>query len=345
MCITGSIAIMLHHNSIYLHEIALHADHAPGDFKPPYQVEHLRLSEAQPATAACIDPITKCINSAHSLVDTFLGMEINSLPAVPVFIYVRVSYALFILAKLHVSANNSTSKLREYIDRKSLKVGLYLDATIACLGKVVEQKGCKVPSLFLRLLIKFQTWYRYQEAQPETAKEKESTNLQTEGLYLPNDQRQTEATGSFDTSEYMLAGSYPFGAASQDLEKRRCASATQQVLVDLPIWNPTSQTPFQNVNGNPGHASNLQELVDPNAVVFANSANANVGQLGLTDEFQYTSTAAFDDQMDLDLEFFSLFGGMSNTSGEFGEWALPTSHVGNMSDEQMPKNEHSQLDA
>jgi hypothetical protein len=67
--------------------------------------------------------------------------------------------------------------------------------------------------------------------------------------------------------------------------------------------------------------------------------------LGLTDEFQYTSTAAFDDQMDLDLEFFSLFGGMSNTSGEFGEWALPTSHVGNMSDEQMPKNEHSQLDA
>ena len=345
MCLIGSIVIMLHHNNIYLHEISLHADHSPADFKPPYQVEHLRLSDAQPTTATCIDPITECINSAHFLVDTFLGMDIDALQAIPVFTYVRVSYALFVLAKLHVSASTSSSKLGDYIDRKSLKLSLYLDATVTCLGKVVEQKGCKVPSMFLRLLMKFQTWCRNQEAQPETAKENDKIIVKTRDPDLPTHRNQTESTGSLNTSEYMLAGSYPSATAFQNLRKQRHAAIAQQVPQGFSNWNIQLQVPFQSTNSNSGDVNSLEESVDPNAAVFTNSVNPSVGQFRMTDEFQYTSAAAFDDQMDLDLDFFSLFGETSNTSGGLGEWVLPASHVGDMTNEQMPKNGDSQFEA
>jgi hypothetical protein len=333
---------MLHHNNIFLHEIALHADHAPADFKAPYQVERLHLTQAQATTAACIDPITECINSAHCLMDAFLSMDIDSLQAVPVSTYVRVSYALFVLAKLHVSANSPTSKLREYIDRESLKVGLYLDAAVACLGKVVKQKACKVPSMFLRLLIKFQTWYTYREAQLQTAKETNRIPVQMTNLHLPYDQKNTVATGSLNHSEYMLAGFYPFAAASQNLEQLDSSSAAQQVPVQPPNWNPQPQAPFKNLHGNPDNANNLQESFDPVAVGFHSSVNSDVDQLDLANEFRYTPIAAFDDRMDLDLDF-SLFGSTSNMGGELDAWALPTSYVGNVRNEQIPNDEYSRF--
>ena len=328
MCTSGSLEIVLHHTNIYLHEIALHADHAPRDFTPPYKVEHLRLSNAQPTTAACMDSITECITSAQSLIDSFLSMDVDALESVPIFTYVRLSYALFVLAKLHVSANITSSQLGDYIDRESLKLGPCLDATVNCLAKVVERRGCKVPSIFSRLLINFQTWYKVLDAQGELAKGKDKRSMQTDGLNLPSDQKPGEAAGSLDTSEYMLMGSYPLAGASQDLEEPKRASTVQQVRTGVPKWNASANT---------GGANNIQGLEVPNAAVFTDSIHPGMGQFGLPDDFQYNSAAAFDTPMDLDLDFFSLFGGPNHANGEPGEWVLPESSVGDPSNDQMPR--------
>ena len=326
MCIADSIMVMLHHSNIYLHEIALHADHTPEDFKPLYQVEHLRLSNAQPTTAASIDSITECIKSAHSLFNVFLNMDLGALQAVPVFTYVQVSYALFILAKLHVSASNSSSKLGDYIDFKSLKLGFYLDATITRLGKVVEQKECKVPIMFLRLLIKFQTWYRNPEARLETVKEKDKLTMQIGDPSLQTQRQQKEVNRSLSSSEYMLVGAYPFFGASQDLENQKRASTVQQNPIDTPSWN---------TNAGAGSADSYQESAIPNAGAFTNSTYSSTGPSGLTDEFQYNSAATFDEQMDMDFDFFSLIGGPDNTSGELGGWLLPKSNAPDVSNDQL----------
>lgn len=325
-CIADSIMVMLHHSNIYLHEIALHADHAPEDFKPPYQVEHLRLSNAQPTTAASIDSIAECIKSAHSLVDVFLNMDLDALQAVPVFTYVRVSYALFILAKLYVSASNSSSKLGDYIDFKSLKLGLHLDATITRLGKVVEQKGCKVPTMFLRLLTKFQTWYRNPETRLEIVKEKDKLTLQIGDLNLQTQRQQKESNGSLSSSEYMLVGTYTFAEASQDLEKQKRASTIQQNPVDPSNWTANAGT---------GSADRHQESAMFDAGAFTNSTYSDTGPSGLTDEFQHNSAAAFDEHMDIDFDFFSLIGGPDSTGGELGGWLLPTSNAGDVSTDPM----------
>jgi hypothetical protein len=83
--------------------------------------------------------------------------------------------------------------------------------------------------------------------------------------------------------------------------------------------------------------NNIQSSVDPDAVVLTSSINPDVGQLSMTDEFQYTSTVEFDDHMELDLGFFSLSGDMGNTGGEFDDLVLPTSHFRNTSNDQMPQ--------
>ncbi len=96
-----SLAIMYHHSFIYLHEMALHVDHPPEDFRPLYQIERLRtVRTGRRATTPYIDAVMQCISSSHSLLEIFLHMDIESLRAIPVFTYIRVSYALFVLLKL-----------------------------------------------------------------------------------------------------------------------------------------------------------------------------------------------------------------------------------------------------
>ena len=70
-----------------------------------------------------------------------------------------------------------------------------------------------------------------------------------------------------------------------------------------------------------------------NAGAFTTSTYSGTGLSGFTDEFQYNSAAAFDEQMDIDFDFFSLIGGPDNTGGDLGEWLLPTSNAGDVSND------------
>ena len=72
--------------------------------------------------------------------------------------------------------------------------------------------------MFLRLLAKFQTWYRNPEARLETLKEKDKLTIPIGNLNLQTQRQQKEANGSLSSSEYMLVGTYPFAEAPQDLK-------------------------------------------------------------------------------------------------------------------------------
>jgi len=157
--IDGSLAIMYWTVRLYLHEVVLHLDHSPEDFRAPYQMGVVHPSEGMEVpTEALAEAVAECITCSHALLNTFLAMDVDGLRASPVFSYVRVSFAAFVLAKLSLSAVHPGSRLGRVIDRSDLKVEAIMDKTILHVRNVVGHYQCRVPAIFLALLFKLRQW-------------------------------------------------------------------------------------------------------------------------------------------------------------------------------------------
>lgn len=72
--LSPGITIMYYSIRLYLHEIALHVDHSPEDFKAPYQMGPVhQTAEDEPPVPSKIFAIAvaDCVSSAHSLMNAF----------------------------------------------------------------------------------------------------------------------------------------------------------------------------------------------------------------------------------------------------------------------------------
>ncbi|KAF2772393.1 hypothetical protein EJ03DRAFT_307426, partial [Teratosphaeria nubilosa] len=158
--INPSGIIMYYTIRLYLYEIALHVDHSPEDFRAPYQMGTIAphpQCEAIP-TKVVTEAISECINCSHGLLAAFLAMDANRCRAMPVFSYVRVSFAAFVLAKLCLSASHPASRIGRVIDTSSLQVDSYLDRAVLHVRNIVGTHRTRVPAIFLALLFKLRQW-------------------------------------------------------------------------------------------------------------------------------------------------------------------------------------------
>ena len=154
-----SLKMMYYTVRLYLHEIALHVDHSPNDFRAPYQMGTVHPYEGEEIpTGVLAETVAQCIQCSHALLDTFLAMDHDSCRALPVFSFVRISYAAFILAKFCLSASHAGSRLGAVLDRSSLKAESYLDRAILHVREIVGPLRCRVPAIFLALLFKLRQW-------------------------------------------------------------------------------------------------------------------------------------------------------------------------------------------
>lgn len=156
---TGTLIITYYTTRLYLHEIALHVDHSPEDFKAPYQMGVIEGWQGDEIPSQILsEGIAECINCSHSLLNTFLSMPPEGLRALPVFSFVRVSFAAFVLAKLCLSAAHPDSRIGRVLDRSSLKAESYLERAIHHVREVVGEVRNRVPAIFLALLFKLRAW-------------------------------------------------------------------------------------------------------------------------------------------------------------------------------------------
>ncbi|RMZ05315.1 hypothetical protein D0862_05013 [Hortaea werneckii] len=154
-----SLKMMYYTVRLYLHEIALHVDHSPNDFRAPYQMGTVHPYEGEEIpTGVLAETVAECIQCSHALLDTFLAMDYDSCRALPVFSFVRISYAAFILAKFCLSASHVGSRLGAVLHRSSLKAESYLDRAILHVREIVGPLRCRVPAIFLALLFKLRQW-------------------------------------------------------------------------------------------------------------------------------------------------------------------------------------------
>lgn len=149
-----------HTTRLCLYEVALHIDHSPDDFKAPYQMGSVQPREgsAQIPTQPLAEALAEIIDSCHKLLDAFLAPDSSSLRGLPVFCYVRVSLAAFVLAKLTLSSLVPESRIGQLLDRSSLKVDYYLQRVVAHISDIVGKIERRVPAIFLALLFKLHKW-------------------------------------------------------------------------------------------------------------------------------------------------------------------------------------------
>ena len=156
---TKTLHMMYYSIRLFLYEVALHVDHSPEDFKAPYQMGGIQPANGDDVpTQALAEAVAESITAAHNLLNIFQSMDVEAARALPVFGYVRVSYAAFVLTKLCLSNASPKSRIGKVIDRSSLKAESVMDRAILHVRAVVGQVRCRVPAIFLALLFKLRQW-------------------------------------------------------------------------------------------------------------------------------------------------------------------------------------------
>ncbi|RDW89700.1 hypothetical protein BP6252_01732 [Coleophoma cylindrospora] len=180
-----SLLFMYRHMGIYIHELSMHDDHLPEDFKPPYRMNSIFVNEANRAnTAQYIDSLAACITSAQNTLDLFLSTDIETLRCFPVFTYVRMLYSMVVLVKLQTSANATTSPIGGAIDSPSLRIDEYFERLINHLMLAVGPVEFRSAYTFCGGIMRLRKWHKDQEVQSSVLGGEEPL---AKTLFNPND--------------------------------------------------------------------------------------------------------------------------------------------------------------
>ncbi|RPB03061.1 hypothetical protein L873DRAFT_1826418 [Choiromyces venosus 120613-1] len=155
--------------SIYTNEIVLHNNHNIDDFRPPYTESSLRLSPSstQPLTPLHFNAISTCISSAHAVLQIFFSLPLTSARSIPMFSFVRCSYACVVLLKIYFTASSPKSELGKHLDRNSLEITQYLERLTGKLEEVAADDKCRGAGKFVMIIMMLRTWYFRQSAEVE----------------------------------------------------------------------------------------------------------------------------------------------------------------------------------
>ena len=165
----AALGITYHHSMIYLHEIALGQDGSGEDFRPPFRLRapsetSYTLPDLHPARLDCI---IASLTSAHSLLDTVLKLSPQSLRVFPVWMYIRVTYAIVILLKIFFISSTPGSELGQIIHPVSVRVEDYLDRLVSCMQVVSNDENCRLTDKFSSVFSRARDWFRRQTLQTD----------------------------------------------------------------------------------------------------------------------------------------------------------------------------------
>ncbi|KAL9125505.1 MAG: hypothetical protein Q9217_005307 [Psora testacea] len=168
------LEINFHINNIYIHEISLHPDHEPEDFRPPYYVA-TQLTSKIPTrmNPAYVNAIMECFSSAQAVLSTFVDMNISTIRALPAMFFVRITYSCVVLIKLELSSSAPASELGKVLDCDSLNLPSQLEKVVRHQIAVVGSEGKNIlAAKFLMIMKTLVRWYKAYKSQPALSNEK-----------------------------------------------------------------------------------------------------------------------------------------------------------------------------
>ncbi|KAH9834686.1 GAL4-like Zn(II)2Cys6 (or C6 zinc) binuclear cluster DNA-binding domain [Teratosphaeria destructans] len=305
--INPSGIIMYYSIRLYLYEVALHVDHSPDDFRAPYQMGAItpNLQCGEIPTKVLSEAIAECINCSHGLLETFLAIDIDSCRAMPVFSYVRVSFAAFVLSKLCLSAGHPASMISRMLDTSSLQVDAYLDRAVLHVRNIVGTHRARVPAIFLALLFKLRQWCLDPAVLEATAEEKSCQKDLEDHV--------GSTKGSKAQTPYIVSSRFAEQSSSGENSPRNGTTGLAMNVESDP--NKTS------IGTRTAEVSSMltEKYEDPissmqNGHTFATSDGSITIPQSVEDTFDYDELQ----QMEADYGFLSTFG--NELDGGLGDW-------------------------
>ena len=240
----------------------MHDDHPPEDFMPPFQIQKIiAIQTDQQATSSYIEFTAVSISSAQSLLDILLGMDVDALRTIPIFNYVRMSYALMTLIKLYISSKSPSSRIGSVLKPETLRVDFYLRSMIDKLVEAAGPKEHRAPYTFLGMLMRFHAWYKSQEGEKHFRQQ--STSPNKDECWLPPVSRrvwESHLVNSGD-GQRSLYGDFP----DTSLQLPLGGGVDIRGTVDTEIENQISSYPDADVTGLncivPGNENNMDEYM------------------------------------------------------------------------------------
>lgn len=320
------LTMMYYNTRIYLHEIALHVDHSPEDFRAPYQMGGLHPSEGNEVpTQALAEAVAECISGAHNLLTTFLAMDVDKARALPVFSYVRISYSAFVLAKLSLSAAKPTSRIGKVLDRSSLKVESFMDRAILYVRSVIGPTRSRVPAIFLALLFKLRQWCMNPEMIERSEETMNAPTLDPGQTATPDEMEEAQRyiQGPRITEHHSGDDSSPQTSSDgQGDTRRQMAGKTSP---DSPARGSTELSPQSRLFDYDGAAGTAAPVANMGSNDLSLPASISIPQP--------TPLLNPSDQMQLDQNFFQFFGDMNalpdGSMADLDDWSsIPTDLLG-----------------
>ncbi|XDG06955.1 hypothetical protein ABKA04_006570 [Annulohypoxylon sp. FPYF3050] len=253
-----SLILGFHVLNLYMHEIALHVDKSPEEYRPPCNADSLRepipgLEDA--LTPSHISALSSCLTAIDGIFETFLSMDVHSIRCIPIFSFVRVAYAVVVLIKMYFSASNSNSELGKVINKDNMKVAEYLEKLLEKFREVAASDKSRPASKFLLVLAMLRSWFFKQG--------------QAQGKGLADDEAATAAIqdlrGGLPTNE-QKSGS---GPSQQPSQQQRPPPPNNPAQTNTPLQLlseiATGNGPTRNNSQNPGPDANTTQSYQSNA--------------------------------------------------------------------------------
>jgi hypothetical protein len=104
-----AIRLAQHVTNLYLHEIALHHSQSTTDFQPPFpQEDFTGAAQKEPVGPAHIGALGECLVATHGILDTILGVPLDTLLTLPV---IFCKYLPFLLSSAPLTIYRCTGNL------------------------------------------------------------------------------------------------------------------------------------------------------------------------------------------------------------------------------------------
>ena len=134
-------------------------------------------------------PVSRCLVSIHSFLDTFTALPVSTLRSLPVFLFARAAHASAQLIKIHRTVPSL---------QQNTRVQQYLLGLIDTLRTAAADGKCRIAYNFLLVIIMLNTWF-----DGKASSTSQQTQSQTPGntpLHLLSEAAAGKPAGSNDSS-------------------------------------------------------------------------------------------------------------------------------------------------
>ncbi|KAJ4313252.1 hypothetical protein N0V94_007025, partial [Neodidymelliopsis sp. IMI 364377] len=109
-------------------------------------------------SALQINATTKCISSAHAILERFVDIPVDVLQKAPNLLFVRAIYALVVLMKVDYAVGTDP-EMGEILDSQSLRVDDYLQTVLLRTREAIGEQKCRMPTHWTFVVeMKLLTW-------------------------------------------------------------------------------------------------------------------------------------------------------------------------------------------